>query len=146
MRGAGEGNFTPSQRRRPLGAMVEGKEILNSTLTTYEATERLRLDDDNLPLFTTGSVLGGGGGGPPPALLAVPPTIPSAPINSHELPLYSPSPTPSAPQQPCLTPSISPTLPPPCTPCGTFAFLTSSATRGPPSPASTLPMWAVPTV
>ena len=53
MRGAGEGNFTPSQRRRPLGAMVEGKEILNSTLTTYEATERLRLDDDDSRLFTT---------------------------------------------------------------------------------------------
>ena len=72
-------------------------------------------------------------------LAGTPPTLPSAPINSHKLPLYSPSPTPSAPQQPCPTPSISPTLPPPCTPCGTFAFSTSFVTRGPPSPASTLP-------
>ena len=74
-----------------------------------------------------------------PALLAVSPTIPSAPINSHELPLYSSSPVPSAPQQACLTPSTSPTPLPPCTRCVTCASSTYFVTRGPPSPASIPP-------
>ena len=67
---------------------------------------------------------------------------PDLTLRSHQFPrtpLIFPFPDSLRPQQPCLTPSISPTLPPPCTPCGTFAFSTSFVTRGPPSPASTLP-------
>ena len=136
MRETGEGDSTPSERGDCLcERRAEGKEILDSTSTTYGATEQLRLDNDDLRLFTTRAVLGGGGGGPPPALLAVPPTIPPAPINSHELPLYSSSPVPSAPQQACLTPSTSPTPLPPCTRCVTCASSTYFVTRGPPSPA-----------
>ena len=135
MRETGEGDSTPSGRGDCLcERRAEGKEILDSTSTTYGATERLRLDDDSR-LFTTRLysvvvvvVL-------PSALLAVPPTIPSAPINSHELPLYSSSPVPSAPQQACLTPSTSPTPLPPCTRCVTCASSTYFVTRGPPSPA-----------
>ena len=66
MRETGEGDSTPSKRGDCLcERRAEGKEILNSTSTTYGATERLRLDDDDLRLFTTRAVLGGGGGGPP---------------------------------------------------------------------------------
>ena len=139
MRETGEGDSTPSGRGDCLcERRAEGKEILDSTSTTYGATERLRLDDDDSRLFTTRLysvvvvvVL--------PALLAVPPTIPSAPISSHELPLYSSSPVPSAPQQACPTPSTSPTPLPPCTCCVTCASSTYFVTRGPPSPASIPP-------
>ena len=65
MRETGEGDSTPSGRGDCLcERRAEGKEILDSTSTTYGATERLRLDDDDLRLFTTRAVLGGGGGGP----------------------------------------------------------------------------------
>ena len=136
MRETGGGDYSPSEGET-ASATDERKEkrFLDSTSTTYGATERLRLDDDDLRLFTTRAVLGGGGGPPPLALLAVPPTIPSAPINSHELPLYSSSPVPSAPQQACPTPSTSPTPLPPCTRCVTCASSTYFVTRGPPSPA-----------
>ena len=54
MRETGEGDSTPSGREDCLcERRAEGKEILDSTSTTYGATERLRLDDDDSRLFTT---------------------------------------------------------------------------------------------
>ena len=54
MRETGEGDSTPSGRGDCLcERRAEGKEILDSTSTTYGATERLRLDDDDSRLFTT---------------------------------------------------------------------------------------------
>ena len=98
MRETGEGDSMPSGRGDCLcERRAEGKEILDSTSTTYRATERLRLDDDDLRLSTTGPVLGGGGG-PPPASLAVPrpyPPLPSIPTNSPYIPLPRPPPLPS---------------------------------------------------
>ena len=54
MREVGEGDSAPSKREDCLcERRAEGKEILDSTSTTYGATERLRLDDDDSRLFTT---------------------------------------------------------------------------------------------
>ena len=89
MRETGEGDSTPSGRGDCLcERRAEGKEILDSTSTTYGATERLRLDDDDLRLFTTRAVLGGGGG-PPPLCWQFPrpyPPLPSIPTNSPYIP------------------------------------------------------------
>ena len=54
MRETGGGRLFAARRRDCLcDRRAEGKEILNSTSTTYGATERLRLDDDDSRLFTT---------------------------------------------------------------------------------------------